>query len=83
MDILRHSTNNAILGAPPDWDQGELPCDALPVTRTTWQGIPCIVAFFKPSAEELATLNAGGSIALWVAGHTTAPVMLSTADAEG
>lgn len=34
MNKIQHLSNNGVLGAPAGWDQGELPCNALPITRT-------------------------------------------------
>ena len=77
MNRHQHHTNNAVLGAPKGWDQGEVPCGALPITRTECDGLPCVVSYWKPTADELAMLNAGGSVALWVAGTSMPPVMLA------
>lgn len=76
MNRHQHPSNNGVLGAPAGWDQAELPCGALPITRTDVDGRPAIVSFWKPTAEELAMLNAGGSVALWVLGHTMPPVSM-------
>lgn len=73
----QHRSNNAVLGAPAGWKQDELPCSALPITRTECEGSPAVVSFWKPDAEELAALNAGASVALWVIGQTMPPVSLS------
>lgn len=77
MNKIQHPSNNAVLGAPVGWDQKQLPCNALPVTRMDWEGRPAVLSFWKPTPEELATLNAGGSVVLWVAGVTMPPVALS------
>jgi hypothetical protein len=39
--------------------------------------LAAVVSYWRPSVEELAVLNAGGSIALWVLGATMPPVNLS------
>ena len=77
MNRMQHPSNNAVLGAPAGWDQKELPCNALPITRTKCEGVPAVVLFWRPTAEELAALNAGAAVALWVMGHTMPPVSLS------
>lgn len=77
MNCYRHHTNNDVLGAPKSWDQAQLSCGALPITRTECEGIPAVVSYWKPSENELAILAAGGSIALWVIGSTIPPVMLA------
>lgn len=76
MNRTQHPSNNAVLGAPAGWDQKELPCGALPITRTECQGVPAVVSFWRPTPEELAALNVGGSVALWVMGYTMPPVSL-------
>ena len=76
MNRMQHPSNNAVLGAPAGWDQEQLPCGALPITRTEWDGMPAVVSFWKPSAEELALLNAGGSVSLWLIGQTMPPAAL-------
>lgn len=68
MHFTQHPSNNAVLGAPPGWDQKELPCGALPVTRTDVEGKPVMVSFWRPDADELAALAKGGTVALFVYG---------------
>ena len=77
MNKMQHRSNNAVLGAPAGWDQEQLPCSALPVTRTELDGMPAVVSFWTPTPEELATLNAGGAVQLWIFGHTMPPVALA------
>ena len=77
MQKIQHPSNNGVLGAPAGWDQAELPCGALPVTHTHVGDLPAVLSYWRPSVEELAVLNAGGSIALWVLGATMPPVNLS------
>jgi hypothetical protein len=77
MNKHQHPSNNAVLGAPKGWDQGELPCSALPITRIQVEGMDAIVSYWKPSENELALLAAGGSVALTVLGVTMPPVMLA------
>lgn len=76
MNRIQHPSNNAVLGAPAEWDQQDLPCGALPVTRTQVDGFPVVVSFWRPTAEELAALNAGAALELSVIGHTMPPVSL-------
>ncbi len=77
MNKHQHPSNNAVLGAPKGWDQGELACSALPITRAEFGGMPAVVSYWKPTAEELAVLAAGGSIELAILGRTMPPVMLA------
>lgn len=77
MNKVQHPSNNGVLGAPAGWNQAGFPCGALPITRTECEGQPAIVSYWEPNAEELAALNAGSPIALWVIGQTMPPVALS------
>lgn len=77
MNRVQHPSNNGVLGAPAGWVQAALPCGALPITRTHVGDLPAVVSYWCPSVEELALLNSGGSIALWVLGATMPPVDLS------
>lgn len=74
MDRTQHPSNNFVLGAPVGWDQKELPCSALPVTRMAVEGRPVMVSFWRPTGDELAALNRGGTVALWVYGEGHPPV---------
>lgn len=74
MQRTQHPSNNSVLGAPEGWDQSVLSVGAMPITRTEVNGVPAVASYWKPSADELAQLNAGGSVALWVLGPTTPPV---------
>lgn len=76
MQRIQHPSNNDVLGAPAGWDQKGLPVSALPITRSDVNGMPAVASFWKPSAAELAVLNAGGSVSLWVLGQTMPPVAL-------
>lgn len=77
MQKIKHPSNNDVLGAPAGWNQGALPCSALPITRAKFGEMEAVVSYWRPSAEELAVLNAGGSIELAILGRTMPPVMLS------
>lgn len=68
MNRVQHISNNDVFGAPAGHDQGGLPVSALPVTRVSLDGRPAIVSYWRPNAEELADLNAGANVALWVLG---------------
>lgn len=74
MDRTQHPSNNRVLGAPKNWDQNELPCGALPITDTEIEGLPVMVSFWRPTAEELALINKGATISLWVYGAVHPPV---------
>ncbi len=76
MNRVQHPSNNAVLGAPADWDQKQLPCGACPVTRTEVDGLPVVVSYWQPTAEEKAAIAAGAMVALWVVGTSMPPVSI-------
>lgn len=78
----RHTSCNGVLGAPAGWDQEQLPCDAVAITRSTVEGMPCVSTFWRPTPEEVEMLKAGGLVVLSVIGHTMPPVMLDVTPAE-
>jgi len=69
MSPSKHPTNNALFGAPIGWNQDELPCDSLPITRTEFDGAPVLVSFWRPTPEELEALFLGGLVMLHVYGN--------------
>lgn len=76
MNKIQHPSNNGVLGAPAGWDQNQLPCSALPITRTEWDGVPAIVSFWKPTPEELEALNKGAAVFLSIVGNSMPPVAI-------
>lgn len=72
MNFIAHPSNNRVLGAPP----GDNDCADLPVTDTRMNGTPAVASFWKPSAKELAALNAGKAVVLMVAGRTHPPLFI-------
>jgi hypothetical protein len=64
MDIVKHPLCTHLLGKPSDLTDTQ--CAALPIIyEETEEGI-FAVSFWRPTPEELAQLNAGEHIALWV-----------------
>lgn len=76
MNRTQHPSNNAVLGAPAGWSQDALPCGALPITRTEVNGNPCVISFWRPTAEELVMLNDGALVSVWVIGATVPPMSI-------
>lgn len=65
------------LKAPPDWDEEKNgKCDTLPITDAVHNGLPCVMSFWKPTAEELAHLNANGQLMLQIVGKSMPPVIV-------
>ncbi len=73
MRFIQHHTNNRVLGAPKDWDQEQLPCNALPISDAIWDGVPAVLSFWQPDAADLARLNVGQSVVLAIVGATMPP----------
>lgn len=64
-------------------DMTDEQCSSLPATKgTTQDGFPYILTAFKPSKEDLETLNSGGLVYLQVLGQQFAPVALFTVDKD-
>lgn len=63
------------LGAPCEWDQSDVPCNALAI-RDVHMGdhVPGMESYWKPSKEELVMLNNGGFVKLTIVGTTHPPV---------
>lgn len=76
MKGIQHTSNTRALGAPKGWDQSEAPCNALPVTDCTLNGVQSIKSYWKPDADELAMLNAGYHVTLYIVGAGMPPVAL-------
>lgn len=71
------------LGAPPDWNGEELgKCNILPILDTMTQEGPFMVSAWEPTPDELAALNAGASVKLWVSGRIHPVVTISVGDIE-
>lgn len=76
MNKHQHPSNNDVLGAPKGWDQSELPCSALPITRVKFGELDAVVSYWRPSESELAILNSGGSVEISILGRTIPPIMV-------
>lgn len=68
-----------ILGPPANWDPAELgPCDELPIRQDGFT----IESVWRPTPEELATLNRGGGVRLTVVGAQHPVVSLDAVEPE-
>lgn len=77
MLIQRILNCTRIMGVPKDWDKEALPCNALPIKDVTCDGVPFMVSAWEPTPEELAALNRGETVKLWIQG-TVHPVVSLT-----
>lgn len=73
MKPVNHPSNTRTLQPPAGWDQGGLPVEPLGITDQWVEGILCVWSFWRPDAEELAALNAGGYVVLSIVGRTMPP----------
>ncbi len=64
MKPIKHSTSTHMQGT-------------LPITKTQAEGEPGIVTFWKPTPEELMTLNVGGIVALLTMGESMPTVSIT------
>lgn len=69
------------LGAPADWDGDISKCNVLPILDVMTAQGPFMVSSWEPTPAELAALNAGASINLWIAGRSH-PVVALTAGVD-
>jgi len=82
MDVatIKGATHNP--GAPRNWTEANGTCGALPIIyRQDRHGNNECVSAWKPTADELQTLNAGGFVILSVVGWQV-PVSIYTADKD-
>lgn len=78
MEIGNIKGHTRVLGAPPDWNNDEVPVGALAVADVHVDGEPWMVSEWRPTADELAHLMANGSIYLWIHGRTHPVVGVGT-----
>jgi hypothetical protein len=78
MNPTQHRTSNRVLGAPPGWNQAELPCNAVAIRDGVEPdtNLRTVTTHWRPDADELALLNRGGLVTLTVPGITMAPARL-------
>lgn len=78
MKFHQHSSNNMLLGKPEDSQNIET------MPATMWvgdDGSVTVASFWRPEPAELAMLNAGGSVVLYVWGTMHPPVAIGTVNA--
>lgn len=68
------------LGAPPNWDGDVSKCNVLPIIDVPTEQGPFMVSAWEPTPAELALLNAGESVQLWICGHSHPVVALTVSD---
>jgi hypothetical protein len=80
---LRMQGQTRALGAPSDWDADKSGhCSVLSIVDTEVAGHRWMVSRWEPTPDELALLNAGGSVELWICGSAHPVVSLTAAARE-
>lgn len=75
MKFHQHSSNNMLLGKPP----GSKNVETMPATLIVGEdGEATVASFWRPDPQELAILNSGGSVVLYVFGTAHPPVAIGT-----
>jgi len=70
-----------VLGAPREWDEArDGPCGALHIRRDPGNRL---LSAWTPTQDELAALNAGGSVILSVVGTGHPPVWIAVVAPDG
>lgn len=64
MNIINHPLCTTVIGAPADMRDGS--CEGLPVAYDMDKHGTWAVSFWKPDPAELAIINEGGTVALYV-----------------
>jgi hypothetical protein len=76
LNPTQHRTSTRVLGAPAGWNQAELPCGAIAIADRVEGTLRTVTTHWRPTAEELALLNAGGLVAVTMPGITLPPMRL-------
>lgn len=82
MEIAKIDGANMVLAAPRDWNEernGE--CFDLPIRAEVLNNsLPSLTSAWKPTADELARLNAGAPVHLRIISRAHPPVMLEVGE---
>lgn len=82
MNPTQHPSNNDVLRPPAGATSDE--CRPLAITRVIYEpsGMPAVVSYWQPSAEDLKLLAAGRSIYMSCWGSTHPPIAIGV-DGDG
>lgn len=76
MQIMKHPDTTRELGKPENWnDEQNGECVTLPIVDVVFDGLPCMLSFWKPTPKELEMLNSNGCIELHIYGRDVHPVV--------
>lgn len=78
MIVERIADATRVLHKPADWDdKANGRCGGLPIRDEIINGVPFMASAWSPTPEELARLNAGAVIHLYVAGQVHPPIAMN------
>ena len=84
MEPLKIKNSNRVLGQPEAWnEERDGKCETLAVRAIDLtEGLPVIESAWRPTEDEMALLNAGGSVILRIFGNGMPPVQLYVEQSE-
>jgi hypothetical protein len=82
MILKRIENATRVLGAPSDWRDDGMSCIGLPIRDVETSKGNFMLSAWEPTAEELALLNVGQSLYLWIRGYQHPVVAITVAKPE-
>lgn len=83
-EIKRIAGATRNLGAPKGWDpEKDGPCAHLPIRDELIAGVPWMVSAHEFTPDEIALINAGATLELWIQGQTHPVVGMRVRGHEG
>jgi hypothetical protein len=80
MIVKRIINATRVLGAPTDWEPGKGLVVGLPICDVETPAGNFMVSAWEPTPEELAALNRGESLKLWIRGFAHPVVSLTVGE---
>ena len=80
MIIKRIANATRVFGAPTDWDGNDMTCGALPIRDVATPEGRFMVSAWEPTPTELAALQRGETVKLWIRGPGHPVVALTVGD---
>ncbi|APG04927.1 hypothetical protein BJI69_14190 [Luteibacter rhizovicinus DSM 16549] len=69
-----------VFGAPVDWDGKDTTCGALPIKDVQTPEGPFMVSAWEPTPADLAAMQSGETVKLWIRGTLHPVVALTVGD---
>lgn len=82
MEVTKISGATRNLGAPANWDHSRVECEVLPIRDQPTETGNVMVSAWRPEPEELAALNSGGAVLLYVYGSVHPVVAMAVSVPE-